>query len=372
VPKPFFRADHVGSLLRPASVLAARERFARGEMDAALLRAEEDRSIAEAVAGQERAGLPVVTDGEFRRENWWIDFIGTLDGVRIDDDAQNPAFTSAAAVRYVPKTVRTVGKIGRMAPIMAGEYRHLASVAHATAKVTLPSPSRINVHGGRGVIAREVYPDLDTFYADVARVYQQEIEALEAAGCRYIQIDDPVTSYFIDEKMRAQIAEQGDAPDVLLARFVALVNACIAKRHPDTAIGVHICRGNARSAWMAAGGYERIAETVLAGMDVDHFLLEYDDERSGDFAPLAAIPRGKRVVLGLVTSKHGTLEDPEVLKRRVGEAARYIPLEDLALSPQCGFASTHEGNILTAADQWAKLRLVVAAARDIWGDVRAS
>ena len=369
MPKPFFRADHVGSLLRPASLLAARERFARGEIDAALLRAEEDRSIAEVVAEQERIGLPVLTDGEFRRENWWIDFIGTLEGVRIGDDAGNPAFTSTAAVKYVPKNVTTVGKIGRAEPLMAGEYRYLAGLAHGTVKVTLPSPSRLNVHGGRNAVSRDAYPDLETFYADIARVYRREIAALEAAGCRYIQIDDPVTSYFIDEKMRAQIVAQGDDPDVLLARFVALVNDCIAERGPDTAIGVHVCRGNARSAWMAAGGYGRIAETVLGGMNVDHFLLEYDDERSGDFAPLRAIPRGTRVVLGLVTSKHGKLEDPALLKRRVEEAARYIPLADLALSPQCGFASTHEGNILTAADQWAKLRLVVDVARDIWGDV---
>ncbi len=367
MPKPFFRADHVGSLLRPASLLAARERCARGELDAALLHAEEDRSIAEVVGEQERIGLPIVTDGEFRRENWWIDIVSALDGTTIGEDTGNPAFTSTAAVTYVPKKVTTVGKIGRSEPLMAGEYRYLARVAHGAAKVTLPSPSRLSVHGGRGVVDAAVYPDLEAFYADVASVYQREIAALEAAGCRYIQIDDPVTSYFIDEKMRTQIAAQGDDPDVLLARFVQLVNACIAKRGPDTAVGVHVCRGNARSAWMAAGGYGRIADTVLGGMNVDHFLLEYDDERSGDFAPLAAIPRGKRVVLGLVTSKHGTLEDPSALKRRIEEAARYIPLADLALSPQCGFASTHEGNIITPADQWAKLKLVVDVARKVWG-----
>ncbi len=364
--KPFFRADHVGSLLRPSSLLAARERAVRGEIDTALLHAEEDRSIAEIVVQQEAVGLPVVTDGEFRRENWWIDFIGTLDGIRIEE-SDNPAFTSTAAVKYVPKTVRVAGKIGRAEPMLAPEYRKLASMTRVTAKVTLPSPSRINVHGGRSVISREVYPDIDEFYADVARVYRREIAALEEAGCRYIQIDDPVTSYFIDEKMRADIAAHGDDPDMLLERFVRLVNDCIAERRPDTAVAVHVCRGNARSAWMAAGGYGRIAETVLGGLDVDHFLLEYDDERSGDFAPLAAIPRGKRVVLGLVTSKHGRLEDPKLLRQRVEEAARYIPLEDLALSPQCGFASTQEGNIISPDEQWSKLRLVVDVANDIWG-----
>jgi len=369
VAKRFFRADHVGSLLRPPALLAARERFARGAIDGTLLRAEENRSIAEIVAQQEATGLPIVTDGEFRRDNWWIDFIGSLDGIRIGDDAGNPAFTSTAQVQYRPKNVTTIGKIGRAQPMLAGEYRHLASLAHVAAKVTLPSPSRINVHGGRSAVSREVYPDLEEFYADVARVYRREIAALEDAGCRYIQIDDPVTSYFIDEKMRAQIAAAGDDPDVLLARFVRLVNDCIAARHADTTVAVHVCRGNARSAWMAAGGYERIADAVLAGLDVDHFLLEYDDERSGDFAPLRAIPRGKRVVLGLVTTKHGALEDRALLRRRVEEAARYIPLEDLALSPQCGFASTHEGNLISPDQQWAKLRLVVDVAREIWGDL---
>jgi 5-methyltetrahydropteroyltriglutamate--homocysteine methyltransferase len=216
-----------------------------------------------------------------------------------------------------------------------------------------------------------VYPDIEAFYADVARVYRAEIAALEAAGCRYIQIDDPVTSYFIDDAMRGSIGGPGDDVDALLARFVRLVNECISERGPDTTIGVHICRGNARSAWMSAGGYERIADVVLGGMDVDHFLLEYDDERSGDFAPLRAIPRGKRVVLGLVTTKVGAIEDADVLCSRIEEAARYVPLGDLGLSPQCGFASTHEGNLISEADQWAKLRLVVDVARRVWGDVRA-
>jgi len=369
--KLFFRADHVGSLLRPEELLAARERFVRGEIDVAALHAEEDRAIAAAVALQERTGLPVVTDGEYRRENWWIDFIGTLDGVRITEGTLNPAFTSSTDVHYVPKTVTTVGKLGRLRPLLAGEYRHLAAVAHVPAKVTLPSPSRINVHGGRSVVSHDVYPDIEAFYADVARVYRREIAALEAAGCRYIQIDDPVTSYFIDPKMRGLIGGPGEDPDALLARFVRLVNECIAERRPDTTIGVHICRGNARSAWMSAGGYERIADVVLAGLDVDHFLLEYDDERSGDFAPLRAIPRGKCVVLGLVTTKHGVLEDPDLLCRRVEEAARYVPLADLALSPQCGFASTQEGNLISPEEQWAKLRLVVETARRIWGDAQA-
>jgi 5-methyltetrahydropteroyltriglutamate--homocysteine methyltransferase len=368
VAKLFFRADHVGSLLRPPALLADRERFARGEIAAAELHAEEDRAIVAAVAEQERAGLAVVTDGEFRRENWWIDYIGSLDGVEVSAGVANPAFTSTAQIHYVPKTVNVTAKVGRRVPLLPAEYQALAGCTHrALAKVTLPSPSRINVHGGRNVVSRQVYPDIEAFYADVAAVYQAEIAGLEAAGCRYIQIDDPVTSYFIDEKMRATVGSPEEDPDELLARYVQLVNACISKRAPQTTIGVHICRGNARSAWMSAGGYERIADTVLAGMDVDHFLLEYDDERSGDFAPLAKIPRDKRVVLGLVTSKTGVLEDPDLVRRRVDEAAKYLPLENLALSPQCGFASTQEGNLITEAEQWAKLRLVVDTAHRIWG-----
>jgi 5-methyltetrahydropteroyltriglutamate--homocysteine methyltransferase len=363
--KLFFRADHVGSLLRPPELLDARRRSARGELDGDL-RAIEDRAIAQAVADQERVGLSVITDGEFRRENWWIDFIRRLDGVSIQDGA-NPAFTSTAHVQYVPKTVRTTGKIGLRQPVLESEYRYLASLTERTVKMTLPSPSRLTFHGGRGAVSPVAYPDMEAFYADVAAAYRREIRALEDAGCRYIQIDDPITSYFVDDRMRAEVQAQGDDPDALLARFVRLINDCIAERRPATTVGVHICRGNARSAWMASGGYDRIADIVLAGLDVDHFLLEYDDERSGDFAALSRIPRGKRVVLGLVTSKRGELEDPDLLTRRVHEAARYLPLDDLGLSPQCGFASVDEGNLITVEEQWAKLRLVVQTAQRIWG-----
>jgi 5-methyltetrahydropteroyltriglutamate--homocysteine methyltransferase len=366
--KPFFRADHVGSLLRPPEVRTAREQFARGEIDAARLRSIEDAAIREVVAGQERAGLEVVTDGEFRRENWYADFIGRLGGVEIRAAEQNPAFAHdpGSTVHYVPKNVVTVAPLRRPAPILVRDFTFLAGTTERTAKITIPSPSRLHFHGGRAAVSREVYPDLEGFFADVVRAYRAEIADLEAAGCRYIQIDDPLFSYFISERMRAEIIANGERPEERLSRYVRLINDCIAERRPDTAIAIHVCRGNARSAWIAEGGYERIAEPLFSELRNDHFLLEYDDDRSGDFAPLRFMPKDKRVVLGLVTSKHGRLEDRGTLLRRVEEATRYVPLENLAISPQCGFASVVEGNIITPEDQWAKLRLVVDVAREIW------
>lgn len=366
--KPFFRADHVGSLLRPPEVIAARAAADRGEIDAERLHAVEDTAIRDVVAGQERVGLEVVTDGEFRRENWYADFIGRLAGVEIRAADENPAFAAdpGNAVHYVPKNVVTVGPLSRPAPVLVGDFAFLAGVTHRTPKITIPSPSRLHFHGGRSVVSVAAYPDIEAFFADVVRAYRAEIADLEAAGCRYVQIDDPLFSYFISERMRAEIVANGERPAERLARYVRLINDCIAERRADTAIGIHVCRGNARSAWIAEGGYERIAEQLFPELHNDHFLLEYDDDRSGDFAPLRFMPRDKRVVLGLVTSKHGRLEDRSTLLRRIDEATRYVPLENLAISPQCGFASVVEGNIITPDDQWAKLRLVVETAREMW------
>jgi 5-methyltetrahydropteroyltriglutamate--homocysteine methyltransferase len=367
--KPFFRADHIGSLLRPPELLAAREAFGRGELDAARLRSIEDAAIRDVVAGQERAGLEIVTDGEFRRENWYADFIGALAGVEIRAAEQNPAFAAdpGNAVHYVPKNVVTVAPLRRPEPITVRDYTFLAGVTTRAAKITLPSPSRLHFHGGRGVVSSTVYPDIEGFFADVVRAYRAEIADLEAAGCRYIQIDDPLFSYFISDRMRAEVLANGERPETRLGRYVQLINDCIAERGAGTAIGIHVCRGNARSAWIAEGGYERIAEQLFGSLNNDHYLLEYDDDRSGDFAPLRFMPAGKRVVLGLVTSKRGALEERATLLRRVEEATRYVPLENLALSPQCGFASVVEGNLITPADQWAKLRLVVDVSHEIWG-----
>jgi len=365
--KPFFHADHVGSLLRPPELLAARGCFARSEIDRGALRAIEDDAIVAAVARQEEVGLPVVTDGEFRRENWWIDFIGRLRGVYIEE-GRNPSFAidPNRPIVYVPKNVVTLERLAWPGPLLREDFAFLAATAHVTPKVSLPSPSRIQFHGGRAVVSTAVYPAIERFFEDIVVAYRHEIAALEAAGCRYLQIDDPLFSYFIDETMRAEIVANGEQPEVRLARYVRLINDCIAEVGPETAVGVHICRGNARSAWLASGGYERIAEAVLGGLNVEHFLLEFDDERSGGFEPLRFVPRGRRVVLGLVTSKRGALEDRDALRRRVDEATRYVAFEDLALSPQCGFASTEEGNLVTADEQWAKLRLVVETAAGIW------
>ena len=366
--KPFFHADHVGSLLRPVEVVTGREAFARGAIDAERLRAVEDAAIRDVVAGQERVGLAIVTDGEFRRENWYADFIGRLDGVEIRAAEQNPAFAHDPnkAVHYVPKNVVTVAPLRRPEPILVRDYNFVADATERTAKITIPSPSRLHFHGGRSVVSSTVYPDIEAFFADVVTAYRAEIADLEAAGCRYIQIDDPLFSYFISERMRTEIVANGEVPEARLARYVRLINDCIAKRRPDTAVGIHVCRGNARSAWIAEGGYERIAEQLFPTLDNDHFLLEYDDDRSGDFAPLRFMPKDKRVVLGLVTSKRGELESRETLVRRIDEATAYVALDRLAISPQCGFASVVEGNIITRDDQWAKLRLVVDVAREIW------
>lgn len=368
VTKPFFRADHVGSLLRPPEVIAARAALERGEIGAGRLREVEDAAIRDAVAGQERVGLEVVTDGEFRRENWYADFIGRLGGVEIRAAEANPAFAHdpGNTVHYVPKSVVTVARLRRPEPIAVRDFAFLAAATTRTAKITLPSPSRLHFHGGRRVVSSTVYPDIEAFFADVVRAYRAEIADLEAAGCRYIQIDDPLFSYFISDRMRAEIVADGDVPEERLERYVRLINDCIAERRAETAIGIHVCRGNARSAWIAEGGYERIAEQLFGGLQCDHFLLEYDDDRSGGFEPLRYMPAGKRVVLGLVTSKRGALEDPDALVRRVEEATAYVPIENLAISPQCGFASIVEGNIITPEDQWAKLRLVVETARRIW------
>lgn len=364
--KPFFHADQVGSLLRPPELLAARERAASSS-NGPELRAVEDAAIAAVIRKQEEIGLPVVTDGEFRRDNWYAHFVAALEGVRIEEGT-NPAFAQTAerTVRYVPKNVVTVGKLRRPGPILVRDFRFVAERTARTAKITIPSPSRLHFHGGRQVVSREAYPDLEAFFADLVRVYREEIAALEEAGCRYVQIDDPLLSYFISETMREQIRADGEVPEERLARYVRLVNDCIAARRPETAVGIHVCRGNARSAWLAAGGYDAIAEPIFGGLDADHFLLEYDDERSGDFRPLRFVPPGKGVVLGLVTTKRGALERRDDLLRRIEEATAFVPLERLALSPQCGFASVVEGNVITEADQWAKLRLVVETAAQLW------
>ena len=385
--KPFFRADQVGSLLRPQRLIEARASHEAGKLSADELRHVEDASIREVVRQQEACGFKVVVDGEYRRENWWIDFIRGLSGIEIREGQASQAFVAPKTSdcgcdhdhgnasddadegwKYVPKNVLTTGKLGLPHSVNADDFKFLQSTSSRVAKITLPSPTRLHFHGGRDAVSREAYPDIEEFFADVVQIYRREIAALEDAGCRYIQIDDPLMTYFISDRLRAEIVASGEDPDVRLRRYVELTNACIAQRRPETAIGIHVCRGNSRSGWIAEGGYQRIAEDVLGGLQVDHFLLEYDDARSGDFEPLKAVPRGVKVVLGLVTTKFPRLEAADDLVRRIDEASKYIPLDDLAISPQCGFASTVEGNIITPDDQWRKLDRIIEVSRRVWGD----
>ena len=366
--KPFFRADHVGSLLRPGSLLDAREKWKSGGLSRDELTELENEAIRDAVKLQEDVGLRAITDGEFRRENWWIDYISQVGGIEISEPDAGAEFqTGHGGSGYVPKNVLTTAKLTRTGKLMEDDYNFIASCTDRTAKVTIPSPTRMHFHGGRAAVDKDVYPDMDEFWSDIAKLYQDEIAALEALGCRYIQIDDPVLSYFIDDRMRGNLEAIGEDPDELIHSYAKLLNDCVAKRRPDTHLAMHICRGNARSSWVVSGGYAKLAEPIFPVVDMDSFFLEYDDERSGDFAPLAHIPAGKNVVLGLVTSKFEEMETPDDLKRRIDDAAKYVPMENLALSPQCGFASIDLGNKVSLDNQIRKLSLVVETAEQVWG-----
>jgi 5-methyltetrahydropteroyltriglutamate--homocysteine methyltransferase len=355
-------AETVGSFLRPPELLLARQRFKQSQLSQAELHAVEEQAIREVVRLQEEIGLAVVTDGEFRRENWWIDFVANLRGVEIREGSAATSFDQS----YVPKHVQTTGKLCADGPILVGDYQFLSGATRKIAKVTIPSPTRLHFHGGRHAVSTAAYPDIEAFFSDVADVYRAEIAALEQAGCRYIQIDDPLLTYFLSPKLRAEVTAEGDDPDHRLARYLDWLNTCITSRTPQTTIGIHLCRGNARSEWISEGTYEGIAEVCFGTLKVDRYLLEFDDERSGSFAPLRFMPRDKQVVLGLVTTKRPELENAGTLKRRVEEATRYVGLDRLAISPQCGFASVVEGNKITPEDQRRKLDLVAAVAADIW------
>jgi 5-methyltetrahydropteroyltriglutamate--homocysteine methyltransferase len=360
------RADHVGSFLRPRYLLDAREQFARKQIDAAELRKVEDRAIAEVVRMQEDVGLEAITDGEFRRTYFHIDFLKQLDGVQSDDP--KIVIKPDGSEELAPPVMRVVGKVRHGRDIQRADFEFLKSSTKATPKVTIPSPTMLHFRGGRGAISREAYPDLEGFYEDVARCYRDEIRQLAEAGCRYLQLDDTNLAYLCDAKMREGARQRGDDPDELPRRYARLINAAIAGRPKDMTVGVHLCRGNFQSAWAAEGGYEPVAEVLFNELEVDAYFLEYDDARSGDFAPLRFVPKGKMVVLGLVTTKLGTLESKDDLKRRIAEAAKHVPLEQLCLSPQCGFSSTVHGNQLAVEAQGAKIRLVIDTAREVWGE----
>jgi 5-methyltetrahydropteroyltriglutamate--homocysteine methyltransferase len=362
-PKPPFHADHVGSLLRPAALREVRAAAKRGALTLQALREVEDHCIRAAVARQEAIGLAGITDGEFRRDWWHIDFLRGFDGVDTVADPNTPAFQGADEA--VP-VLTVTGKVRRIRPVMVEPFAFLDSVTTRTAKLTLPSPAMLHLRGGRPAISQAAYPDLDEFWRDCAQAYREEIRDLAAAGCTYLQLDDVSFAYLCDEKIRASYRARGDDPERAPRTYVEAINAALRDRPAGMAVTIHTCRGNFKSTWMATGGYDPVAETVFGGLEVDGFFLEYDSERAGGFEPLRFVPPGKKVVLGLVTSKTPTLESKDALKRRIEEAARYVPIENLCLSPQCGFSSTHHGNVLTEDDQWRKLERIVEVAREVW------
>lgn len=364
---PPYRADHVGSLLRPKALLKARQRYQEKEISKQDLRSVEDRHISEVIKKQEAVGLKSITDGEFRRAFFHLDFLEQLAGVTVkgsiaaSSDAQDK-------VGFTPPKLSVTGKLRHVKTIQVDDFNYLRSQVNQTPKVSIPSPTMIHFRGGRKAIDIEAYPDMDEFFEDLAQCYRDEINALYQSGCRYIQLDDTNLAYLCDPKMRAGALERGDEPNELPHAYAALINSVIDGRPTDLTVGVHLCRGNFRSTWFAEGGYEPIAEVLFNELNVDAYFLEYDDERSGDFAPLRFVPDDKTVVLGLVTTKLPTLELSRDLIQRIKEAGQYMPLENMCLSPQCGFSSTLHGNEISEDDQWSKLELVVKTSLEIWGD----
>jgi methionine synthase II (cobalamin-independent) len=367
---PPFRADHVGSFLRPQRLIEARARQAAGDLSAEALREIEDACIREVVAKQEEVGLQGITDGEFRRTFFHIDFLERLEGVTVSYGEFTAAFRKddGSEVGFRPPTMHIEAPIRHQAPIQGADYDFLAGVVTKAPKVSIPAPSMLHFRGGRQAISETVYPDLEVFYDDLAAAYRAEIADLAARGCRYLQMDDTNLAYLCDPAIRERTAARGDDPDALTHLYCRLVNEAIRDRPADMKICVHLCRGNFKSAWVAQGGYEPVAEFLFNEMAIDGFFLEYDDERSGDFAPLRFMPKGKRVVLGLMSSKRPQVETKDELKQRIDEAAQYVPLDQCALSHQCGFSSTAHGNELTEADQWQKLARCVEVANEVWGD----
>jgi 5-methyltetrahydropteroyltriglutamate--homocysteine methyltransferase len=372
---PPFRADHVGSFLRPAYLLQAREQKAKGEITPEQLREVEDRAIDEIVRFQIDAGLQSITDGEFRRTYFHIDFLDQLGGVKTDIPftVRKPDGTEALA----PPAIRVIDTVRHVRNIQLADFQYLKSRVEALGKsgshgllpkVTIPSPTMLHFRGGRAGISREAYPELDpVFYDDVARAYGAELQSLADAGCSYVQMDDTNLAYLCDERMREGARQRGDDPNELPYRYADFINKVVALKPAGMTLAMHLCRGNFKSTHAAAGNYEPVAEALLSRMNLDAFFLEYDDERSGDFRPLRHLSKGKIVVLGLVTTKFGQLESKDALKRRIDEAVQYAPLDQLCLSPQCGFSSTVHGNNIAVEDQRRKLQLVVETAQDVWG-----
>ena len=369
--RPPFRADHVGSLLRPPALAWARSKAEAGLLSPSELQRIEDVAIGDAVAIQQGAGLKVITDGEFRRAYFHLDFLTSIEGVEAQVDPTAAHFHKAdgEVLEFSPPKLRVAGRLGRASPIMRRDFEVLADATAPghTPKITIPSPS-MGLRGGRAAVAAGAYPELEAFHADLARVYREEIADLFAAGCRYLQLDDTNLAYLCDPERREASRGAGEDPDAQAALSAGLINAALAGAPKEMHRAIHLCRGNFRSAFVAAGGYEPVAELLFNAIEVDAFLLEYDDERSGSFEPLRFLPRGKLAVLGLISSKSGQLESKDDVKRRVDEAARFAPPEQLCLSPQCGFASTCHGNDISFDAQRRKLELVATCAEEIWGE----
>jgi 5-methyltetrahydropteroyltriglutamate--homocysteine methyltransferase len=368
--KPPFRAEHVGSLLRPSSLVAARRAHQAGQLDSDALRAVEDDAIRELVRKQEDAGMRDITDGELRRGSWHLDFLCRLGGVTPVRDGLKLQFHSESGdVEFTGSTANVTGRLRLEKPIFGEDFAFLKGLCRrGVPKLTIPSPSMLHYRGGREAISRDVYPDMDAFWSDLKQVYAAQIAGLAELGCTYLQLDDTSLAYLNDPAQQEHVRRTGGDPARQHLVYIDLINGALAGRPPGMTVCVHLCRGNFRSSWVASGGYDKVAEALFNELNVDGFFLEYDDARSGGFEPLKYVPKGKSVVLGLVTSKRPALESRDELKRRVDAAARFVPIEQICLSPQCGFASTVEGNAVTEEDQWAKLRLVAETAREIWGE----
>ncbi len=370
VPHIPARYDHVGSFLRPAYLLEAREQKAKGQITPEQLRVVEDKAITEIVKFQEDVGLKSITDGEFRRTYFHIDFLEQMGGVKTDVPVtiERPDGTQELA----PPVIRVIDKVRHVKDIQLADFHYLKSqmANGSTPKVTIPSPTMLHFRGGRAGISKDAYPELDpAFYDDVAQAYGDELRSLAAAGCNYVQMDDTNLAYLCDDKMREAARARGDDPNELPHRYAAFINKVVAQKPAGMTLAMHLCRGNFKSTHAAAGNYEPVAEALLSEMNIDAYFLEYDDDRSGDFRPLRYLAKDKLVVLGLVTTKFGAMETKDSLKRRIDEAAKYAPLGQLALSPQCGFSSTVHGNNIAVEDQRNKLRLVVETAQEVWGNL---
>ncbi len=362
---PPFRADHVGSLLRTAALKKARAGREAGEISAEDLKAVEDREIAAIIRKQEAIGVRAVTDGEFRRAFWNYDFLGKLDGVEAYLGERKIKFEG---VNPKPMMLRVTGRLGSFSGHpMLDHFKFVKARTRVVPKMTIPSPSSLHFRYGRDAVPESIYPDMNDFYRDLGQTYRKAVRAFADAGCRYLQLDEVNFTYLCDPKLRAQVANRGEDPEQLPSVYAGMINAAISDIPADMTIAMHLCRGNFQSTFVATGGYEPVAEILFNSINVHGYFMEYDSDRAGGFEPLRFVPKNKTVVLGLVTSKSGRLESKDEIKRRIEQASKFVPLEQLCLSPQCGFASTEEGNILAEDEQWAKLRMIVEVAEEVWG-----